>query len=247
MLAMAPAQWGQQCHHDNGKDACASTMVRTPSWQGQQHQLDDGKDAIATRTTILLQQWQRRLDSKDPCASTTATSLQQGQWCQLNDSKDACALMTATTLLLRGQQCKLNDYASLITAETPLQQGWQLPLQQWQRCLHINGKNAIATREKTPSWWWQGSLHINDDNYAIATRTTMPAWGRQHCYRNKGNNAVMDQGRQCHCYEGNKKMRIKLQQTILNWKIADMFVFLFQQSRAEAWALSHFMYSFILK
>ncbi len=36
-----------------------------------------------------------------------------------------------------------------------------------------------------------------------------------------------------------EKMHVKLHQTILNQKIADMFVFLFHQSRAEAWALSH--------
>jgi hypothetical protein len=30
ILAMMPAQQGQQCHSYNGKDACASMMVMTP-------------------------------------------------------------------------------------------------------------------------------------------------------------------------------------------------------------------------
>jgi hypothetical protein len=30
ILAMAPAQRGQQCHSYNGKDTCASTIVMTP-------------------------------------------------------------------------------------------------------------------------------------------------------------------------------------------------------------------------
>jgi hypothetical protein len=58
--------------------------------------------------------------------------------------------MTAMTPLLQGQQCQLDDYASLTMAETPSQQGQQLPLQQQQRCLRINVNNAILTRETMP-------------------------------------------------------------------------------------------------
>jgi hypothetical protein len=80
-------------------------------------------------------------------------------------------------------------------AEMPSQQGGQLPLQQWQRCLPINGNNTIATRASTPLWWWQGSLCNNDDVNSIATRATkatMPAWQWQGRLRiNNGNNAIV--------------------------------------------------------
>jgi hypothetical protein len=59
--------------------------------------------------------------------------------------------MMATTPLLQGQQRQLVAYASLTTAEMPSQQGQQLPSQQLQSCLHINGNNAIATRATKPS------------------------------------------------------------------------------------------------
>jgi hypothetical protein len=178
-------------------------MANTPSQQGQQHQLEEGKDAIAARDTTILQQWQRCLDCKDACTSTTRTPLQWGQWPQLNNSKDACALMMAMTLLLQGQWCQLNDYTSLTAAEMPSQQGQQLPSQWQQRRLHINDNNAIVTRATTPSWWWQENLSIDDDKDAIATRVTTPAWGwrQQHC--KEGNNAIADQEQQRHSYKGN--------------------------------------------
>jgi hypothetical protein len=203
MLAMAPAQQGQWHHRYNGKDACALTMAMTPLWRGQWHQLDDGNSTIAMRATTLLQQWQRCLDCKDTCTSTMATPLQQGQQHQLNNSKEACALMMATTPLLQGQQRQLDDYASLTTAETPSRWGQQLPSQQWWRCLRINGKNAIATKATMPLWWQWGCLRIDDDKDTIVMRAMMPAWGQWWCHHNKGNNAIMDQGQQRHCYEGN--------------------------------------------
>jgi hypothetical protein len=79
--------------------------------------------------------------------------------------------MTATTSLLRGQQHQLDDYASLTAAETPSRQGQQSPSQQWQRCLHINGKKpsrALIT---------------------IATAVKMPAHQRQQCHHDEGDNA----------------------------------------------------------
>jgi hypothetical protein len=141
-----------------------------------------------------LQQWQRCLECKVACASTTATTLQWGQQPQLDDSKDACASMMATTPLLQWQQCQLIDYASLTTAETPLQQGQQSPLQWQQRHLLINGNNAIATRATMPLWWRQGYLHINDDKDTIATRVVMQAWGRQWRHCKEWNNTVLDLG-----------------------------------------------------
>ncbi len=186
---MAPAQQGQQHHHDNGKDACALTMATTPLWQGRWHQLEDGNNNITTRAAMLLQQLQRCLGLKDNCKSTTGTSLWQGQWCQLDDSKNACALMPATTPMLQGEQCQLIDYARLTTAEMPLQQGLQLQSRQWQKRLCINSNSAFSTRAATPLWWEQGCLcidddnnvqqgwwcHLKDSNNAIATRATMPS------------------------------------------------------------------------
>jgi hypothetical protein len=202
MLAMAPAQQGQQPHHDIGKDACASTMATTPWQQGWWHQLDNRNNFIATRATILLQWRQRCLDRKDACALTMVTPSQQGQWGQLDNSKDACALMTGMTPLLQGQRCQLDDYA-LNTAETPLQGAQQLPPWQWQRCLCINSNNAIATRATMPLQWQQGHLRIDDDNDTILTRARTPTWGWQKCHSNKDNNAIPDQGWQHHCYEVN--------------------------------------------
>jgi hypothetical protein len=91
----------------------------------------------------------------------------------------------------------------LTTAETPSQQGGQLPLHRQQRHLRIYGTNAIATRLTRPLQWWQESLRIDDDYGTIATKGTMPDWGQQQCHCNKDNNAIADQGQQCHCYKDN--------------------------------------------
>jgi hypothetical protein len=218
IMTMTPAQqgWYPPCNVGNSNSA---TRAKMPSWQGQRRlHINNGNDAIvtrartpdwhnnntiATRATMLLWWWQRCLACKDPCTSTMATPLQQGGQCQLDNSKEACALMMAITPLLRGQQCQLNDYASLTMAEMPSQWGQHLPLQWWQRCLRINGKNAIAMRATMSPWWWQGCLCIDNDEDTIAMRATMPAWGQQWHHFNEGNSAVPDQGQRCHCYEGN--------------------------------------------
>jgi hypothetical protein len=49
----------------------------------------------------------------------------------------------ATISLLQGQQHQLNDYASLMMAEMPLQQG--------QHCHCDNGKDTCASMATTPS------------------------------------------------------------------------------------------------
>jgi hypothetical protein len=79
--------------------------------------------------------------------------------------------MTATIPLLQGQQHQLDNYASLTALESPLGQGQQLPLQQWQRCLHING--TMPSRAST----------------TIATTVKTPAHQRQQCHHNEGDNA----------------------------------------------------------
>jgi hypothetical protein len=144
----------RRLHINNGDDAIV-TWVK----------LEDLIDAIAARATMIFWQWQRCLDCKDACASMMETPSQWGQRPQLDNSKDACALMTATTPLLRGQQCQLDDYASLTAAETPSWQGQQSPLQQWQRCLHINGNNAIESNNH----------HRNNSEDACASMATMPS------------------------------------------------------------------------
>jgi hypothetical protein len=171
ILAMAPVQQGQWCHSYNGKDACALTMVMTPLWQGWGHQLEDLIHAIAARETRIFWQWHRCLDCKDACASMTATPSQWGQWPQLDNSKDACALMAATTPLLWGQQHQLDDYAILTVADKPSQQGQELPSQWRQRCLHINGNNAIKSVNH----------HRNNGEDARASTATMPSQQGQQC------------------------------------------------------------------
>jgi hypothetical protein len=100
-----------------------------------------------------------------------ATPLQWGQQPQLDNSKDTCELMTAMTPFLWGQQHQLDDYASLTAAETPLQQGEQLPSQQRQRCLHINGDNTIES----------DNHHCNNGEDAYASTATMPSQQGQQC------------------------------------------------------------------
>jgi hypothetical protein len=78
----------------------------------------------------------------------------------------------------------------------PLWWEQQLPLQQWQICLCINGDNAsLMTSNKDND--------INDDNNVIGMKAMRATWGWQQRHCNKGNNTVADQGQQCHCYKGN--------------------------------------------
>jgi hypothetical protein len=196
MLAIASVQWGKQCHCDNGEDACALTMATMPSWLGQWHQLDDGNVAIAMRRATTLLWWQQRcLDCEDACALTMGNTIVTRATTPAWQQEDACAVMTTRTPLLLGWQHQLDDYASLTMAE--------MPLQQQQRRLHINGNNAITTRATTPLQWPQGHLLIDDDDGAIATRAMKPAWGWQQCHHDKGNNAVADQRQQHDCYKVN--------------------------------------------
>jgi hypothetical protein len=102
MLAMSPAQQGQQCHFWQWQRCLRITMAMMPSWQGQWHQLNNRNNAIAMRATTLLYPWQRHLDCKDANALMTTTPLKQGQQCQLDNGEDACTLMMAMTPLLRG-------------------------------------------------------------------------------------------------------------------------------------------------
>jgi hypothetical protein len=109
MLAIAPAQWGQQHHCDNGKDACVLTMAMMPLWQGQQHQLDNGNNAIA----LPLQQGQQHYpkDSKDAwfakmpahqqwlhhCNKGNDTSLMTGKRLCIDDGNETIVTRAMTT------------------------------------------------------------------------------------------------------------------------------------------------------
>jgi hypothetical protein len=73
--------------------------------------------------------------------------------------------MTATTPFLQAQLHQLDDYASLTAAETPLRQGQQLPSQRQQRCLHINGNNAVKSNNH----------HRNNGEDACASMAMMPS------------------------------------------------------------------------
>jgi hypothetical protein len=98
--------------------------------------------------------------------------------------------MAVTTPLLQGQQRQLDDYASLTAAETPSQQEQQSPTtmakmpahqgqqcnreqqspsQQWQRCLRINGNNAIMARATTPALQRAMRAKIIDNSTTVET------------------------------------------------------------------------------
>jgi hypothetical protein len=49
-----PSQQGQLRHCNDGKDACALMMITSPLQQGQQRQLEDGNNAIRMRAPHLL-------------------------------------------------------------------------------------------------------------------------------------------------------------------------------------------------
>jgi hypothetical protein len=83
-----------------------------------------------------------RIDNDNIIATRATTPAQQ--------QEDAFVLMMAMTPLLQGHHYQLDDYACSTTAEIASQQGQQLPLQRQQRCLRINGNNAITTRTTTP-------------------------------------------------------------------------------------------------
>jgi hypothetical protein len=71
----------------------------------------------------------------------------------------------------------------------------KMPVHQRQQHQCNEGKNAIVMMARMPA--------INDDENANATGAMTPAWGWQWCHCNKGNNVIMDQESQSHCYKGN--------------------------------------------
>ncbi len=182
-------------------------MATLPSWWGQQYQLDNGKNVITTRATTLLQRRKDAWTAKDAFASIIAMQLQQGKQCQ-HDNEDARTLIVAMTPLLQGRWCQLDDYASLITAEMPLWQGQQLPLQHQQRSLCINSNNTILIRATMPLGWWQGHLLINNDGNAATTMVTPKL--------EDGNNAIAMRATTLSRIKGNKA--IVTRATMSSWQ-----------------------------
>jgi hypothetical protein len=188
------------CHCDNGEDACASTAM-TPSWQGQQRQLDNKQQG-------RQHQWWQQCHCNEGNNASLRTAMMPSQQGQQRRRKSR-----ATMPLLWGQQRQLDngkDACASTTAMMPSSWGWQSQSQQWQRPLHINGNDAItmrvtipaqqqATRVTTLAWQWQRCLRIDNGNYAIMTRATiaivtmakMPVHWRQQCHHNKGDNASL--------------------------------------------------------
>jgi hypothetical protein len=217
-----PSQGGQQHHSNDSKDACASMMMMTPLQQGQLCQLEDGDDTIATKATMPLQ-----IKGNNAIVMRATTPSQWWQRClHIDNCNDAIVMRvtiaiatTAKTLCINGNnaimmwvttsaqwqatrattlnQQQRRQASASTTVMTPLWQEQQLPLQQQQRRLHIDGNDASLPSSN------EGS-NIDDDNGAIAMKVTMPAWGWQQCHHNKGNDAIADQGQRRHCYKGNE-------------------------------------------
>jgi hypothetical protein len=201
-MAMTPAwQWGAR--------ATTLMITTTPLQQGWQYQLEDSNDAIMTSATMLCRsratmpflwgQQCRPNNGKDASALTAATTpLWWGQQFQSRQRQKCLCINGNNTIPLRAtmpawqQATRATMLAqqwprrcALATVITPSWREQQSPLQQWQRCLHIDNNASLMISNKGDD--------IDDDNNAIVTRATMPAWRQQQCHCNEGN-AVADQG-----------------------------------------------------
>ncbi len=153
-MATLQSWQGQQCHCNDSKDACTSMMIMMPLQRGQQCQLEDGMNAIATRATMPL------LIKGNNAIVTRAAMLAwqwQGHRCIINGNNGITirATIAITTMAKmpahHQQQCHT-------LAEMPLQQGQQLPSWWWQRCLCIIGNNTIATRATIAINWFSSCV-----------------------------------------------------------------------------------------
>jgi hypothetical protein len=205
MLAMASVQWGQQCHHDNCKDACALIMAMMPLWQGQQHQLEDGnnvkmattpsqqgqqgycdngKDAWTAKTPAH-QWWQHHHNESDDPSSMTA-KMPVHQWQQqlhCYKGNDASSMTMLAWLQQRrhckkGNNCHCNDSKDTCASTTTT------PWQQGQQCHRDDGKDTCASI-MTMMPLQQGWQHqLEDGNNALTKRETTPSLI-------KGNDAIL--------------------------------------------------------
>jgi hypothetical protein len=171
---------GQEIREPKGNNAII-TRVKTPSpqWQGCLC-INNGNHAIIIRANIAIMTTTKtlRIDGNN-AIKTWVMPLAWGQAAR------------ATTL---AKQWQRHACASTM-AMMPSWREQQLPLQQQQRHLLIDGGNASLPMSH------EGN-DINDDKYAIAMRATTTAWGQQQCNHEEGNNTVTDQGQRRHCYEG---------------------------------------------
>ncbi len=148
------------CHCNKGHNA-SFRMATTSSWLGQQP-----CRGSRLMMPLLWGRWCHHDDGKDACTSTEATMSsswggqlhwRQQQRCLHINSNNAIMTRATTpawgwaprvTMLVQWQR----HACASTTATTPSWQEQQSPLQQWQRCLHINGNDAIMTRATTPAW-----------------------------------------------------------------------------------------------
>ncbi len=130
---------GNNCRHDNGKVACASTAT-TPLLWGQQHHRNDGKDACASMMTTMPLQW-----GKNASLRMATMPSQQGQNC-CHGSRVTRA--TTPVISIWWQGClPSNDGNNTIVMRATIAIATRV------KTLHINGNNAIKTRAMMPDWW----------------------------------------------------------------------------------------------
>jgi hypothetical protein len=189
MMATTLLLQGQQCQLD---DYASLTMAETPSIKGNNCHCDDGKDACASTATMPSQQGQQCYDDgKYTCASLMTTmTFGGGQWHQLEDSNAAIAMRATIPLRIKGN-------SAIITRVTTPAQQWQgrLRIDNGNNATvmreHIwncdNRKDACALTAMTPSWWGQQRqlenkqwgqqcwLYHTRDTCTLTT-ATMPSW-----------------------------------------------------------------------
>ncbi len=150
-------QWQKRLRIDNGDDTIV-TRATASAWQWQWHHHNKGNNAIAETAKWPGLQWRLGIDNGNTITTrTTMPAWQQQRRLRIEDGNNP---------IVTRRQHQPNDYTSSTMAEMPLQQGQQLSLRQWQRCLCMNGNNVM--RATKPLQWRQGWLCINVDDDTIA-------------------------------------------------------------------------------
>jgi hypothetical protein len=150
---------GNNHHHNDSKDACAS-MATTLLWQGQQCHCNVGK---YTSTLMMM-----------------TISLQQGQKRQLEDSYDAIATRATTTLLIKGNNAintrtmmpswQWQERLRIDNSNNAIVMSATIAIATMAKTLCIDGNNAIATWMTTPA-----------QQQAIRATTLPQQWQRHAC------------------------------------------------------------------
>ncbi len=116
---------GNNCHCNNGKDACAS-MATMPLQQGQQRHHNDSKD----NCTLMMM----------------TMPLQQGKQCQLEDSNNAITTRATMPSRIKGN----NAIVTRATMPTQ-QQERRLPINNGSNAIVMRATITIAMMAKTPA------------------------------------------------------------------------------------------------